>query len=156
MNALNGSNEIVVKLKLTRGMNPPEYATDGSAAVDLRAALDENETVTLRPGERRLIPTGLAISPETRGVVAIIAARSGLGIKKGVSLSNGIGVIDADYRGEIGVGLINHGDEDFTVSRGDRIAQLFFMPVLHAQFLVSETLDETERGEGGFGHTGVK
>ena len=156
MNEMNPQGEIVVKLMLTRGMNPPEYATDGSAAVDLRAALDENETVTLRPGERRLIPTGLAISPETRGVVAIIAARSGLGIKKGVSLSNGIGVIDADYRGEIGVGLINHGDEDFTVVRGDRIAQLFFVPVLHAQFLVSETLDETERGAGGFGHTGVK
>ena len=150
------SREIVVKLKLSRGMNPPEYATDGSAAVDLRAALDEGETVILRPGERRMIPTGLAISPETRGVVAIVAARSGLGIKKGVSLSNGIGVIDSDYRGEIGVGLINHGDENFVVTRGDRIAQLFFMPVLHANFLVSETLDETERGEGGFGHTGVK
>ena len=148
--------EIVVKLKLTRGMNPPEYATDGSAAVDLRAALEEGETVVIRPGERRLIPTGLAISPETRGVVAIVAARSGLGIKKGVSLSNGIGVIDSDYRGEIGVGLINHGDEDFVVTRGDRIAQLFFLPVLHANFLVAETLDETERGEGGFGHTGVK
>ena len=148
--------EIVVKLKLTRGMNPPEYATDGSAAVDLRAALEEGETVVIRPGERCLIPTGLAISPETRGVVAIVAARSGLGIKKGVSLSNGIGVIDSDYRGEIGVGLINHGDEDFVVTRGDRIAQLFFLPVLHANFLVAETLDETERGEGGFGHTGVK
>ena len=149
-------SEIHVKLKLMRDMTPPEYATDGSAAVDLRAALDEGETVTLRPGERKLIPTGLAIAPETSGVVAIIAGRSGLGVKKGVSLSNGIGVIDSDYRGEIGVGLINHGDEDFTVSRGDRIAQLFFLPVLHANFIVAETLDETERGEGGFGHTGVK
>lgn len=148
--------EVVVKIKLTRYMAPPQYATDGSAAVDLRAALPEGETVTLRPGERKLIPTGIAIAPETRGVVAIVAARSGLGIKKGISLSNGIGVIDSDYRGEIGVGLINHGDEDFTVYRGDRIAQLFFVPVLHASFLVSETLDETERGEGGFGHTGVK
>lgn len=156
MNRENESSKIVVKLKLMRGMNPPEYATDGSAAVDLRAALDEGESVTLRPGERRMIPTGLAIAPETRGVVAIVAARSGLGVKKGVSLSNGIGVIDSDYRGEIGVGLINHGDEDFTVVRGDRIAQMFFLPVMHANFIVAESLDETERGAGGFGHTGVK
>lgn len=153
---MNGTNEIIVKLKIERGMTPPEYATDGSAAVDLRAALDEGETVTLRPGERRMIPTGLSISPETRGVVAIVAARSGLGVKKGVALSNGIGVIDSDYRGEIGVGLINHGDEPFTVSRGDRIAQLFFLPVLHARFILTDTLDETERGAGGFGHTGVQ
>ena len=156
MSAMPPNGEITVKLKLTRDMTPPEYATDGSAAVDLRAALDEGETVVLHPGERRLIPTGLAISPETKGVVAIVAARSGLGIKKGVSLSNGIGVIDSDYRGEIGVGLINHGDEDFEIVRGDRIAQLFFMPVLHANFIVAQSLDETERGSGGFGHTGVK
>ena len=156
MNESVQNGEIVVKLKLTRGMTPPEYATDGSAAVDLRAALEDGETIVLHPGERRLIPTGLAIAPETKGVVAIVAARSGLGIKKGVSLSNGIGVIDSDYRGEIGVGLINHGDEDFSIVRGDRIAQLFFIPVLHANFLVAESLDETARGEGGFGHTGVK
>lgn len=145
-----------VKLKLTRGMTAPEYATPGAAAVDLRAALDEGETITLAPGERALIPTGLAISPESEGVVAIIAGRSGLGVKKGVSLSNGIGVIDSDYRGEICVGIINHGEEPFSVARGDRIAQMFFLPVEHAEFLVVETLDETERGAGGFGHTGVK
>ena len=147
---------INVKIKMTRNMPAPEYATDGSAAVDLRAAIDENEVITLAPGERTLVPTGVHISPESRDVVAIVAARSGLGIKKGVSLSNGIGVIDADYRGEIGVGLINHGDEPFTVSRGDRIAQLFFLPVLHARFVLTDTLDETERGAGGFGHTGVQ
>lgn len=145
-----------VKLKLTRGMTAPEYATPGAAAVDLRAALEEGETLTLAPGERALIPTGLAISPESEGVVAIVAGRSGLGVKKGVTLSNSIGVIDSDYRGEICVGIINHGEEPFTVARGDRIAQLFFLPVLHADFLVTETLDETERGAGGFGHTGVK
>ncbi len=145
-----------VKLKLTRGMIAPEYATPGAAAVDLRAALDEGKTITLAPGERTLVPTGLAISPETEGVVAIVAGRSGLGVKKGVTLSNSIGVIDSDYRGEICVGLINHGEEPFTIARGDRIAQLFFLPVLHADFLVTETLDETERGAGGFGHTGVK
>lgn len=145
-----------VKLKLTRGMSAPEYATPGSAAVDLRAALEETEIVTLAPGERALIPTGLAISPESSGYVAIIAARSGLGIKKGVSLSNGIGVIDSDYRGEICVGLINHGDEPFEVRRGDRIAQMMFMPVETANFIITDALDETERGAGGFGHTGVK
>ncbi|MBQ8311395.1 MAG: dUTP diphosphatase [Clostridia bacterium] len=145
-----------VKLKLTRGMSAPEYATSGSAAVDLRAALESDEIVTLAPGARALIPTGLAISPESSGYVAIIAARSGLGIKKGISLSNGIGVIDSDYRGEICVGLINHGDEPFEVRRGDRVAQMMFMPVEMANFIITDTLDETERGAGGFGHTGVK
>ncbi len=145
-----------VKLKLTRGMTAPEYATPGSAAVDLRAALGEDETVIIAPGARALIPTGLAIAPERDGYVAILAGRSGLGIKKGISLSNGIGVIDSDYRGEICVGLINHGDEAFPVRRGDRIAQMFFLPVATAQFLLSDALDETERGEGGFGHTGIQ
>ena len=145
-----------VKIKLTRGMSAPEYATDGSAAVDLRAALDEGEVVTIAPGERALIPTGLAISPESSDVVGIIAGRSGLGVKKGVTLSNSIGVIDSDYRGEICVGLINRGSEPFEVHRGDRIAQMMFLPVLHASFLETDTLDQTDRGTGGFGHTGVK
>lgn len=137
-------------------MNAPEYATDGSAAVDLRAALEENETVTILPGERALIPTGLSISPQSRDTVAVIAARSGLGVKKGIALSNGIGVIDSDYRGEIQVGLINHGQEPFEVRRGDRIAQMLFLPVLTADFLVTDVLDDTERGDGGFGHTGIQ
>ena len=145
-----------VNLKLSRGMSAPEYATPGSAAVDLRAALEEDEVVTLAPGARALIPTGLSISPDSSEYVAIIAARSGLGIKKGVSLSNGIGVIDSDYRGEICVGLINHGDEPFEVRRGDRIAQMMFMPVATAAFTVVDSLDETERGTGGFGHTGIQ
>lgn len=145
-----------VNLKLSRGMSAPEYATPGSAAVDLRAALEEDEVVTIAPGARALIPTGLSISPESSEYVAVIAARSGLGIKKGISLSNGIGVIDSDYRGEICVGLINHGEEPFEVRRGDRIAQMMFMPVATAAFTVVETLDETARGAGGFGSTGVK
>ena len=148
--------KIPVKILLSRGMDVPTYATDGSAAVDLRAALDEGVTVTIAPGERALIPTGLAIAPESREVVAILAARSGLAIKKGIRLSNGIGVIDADYRGEICVGLHNTGTEPFVVCRGDRIAQMMFMPVMSADFIVSDTLDETERGAGGFGSTGVK
>ena len=145
-----------VKIKLTRGMEAPAYATDGAAAVDLRAALEEDEVIVLQPGERARIPTGIAISPECRDVVAVIAGRSGHGLKNGVTMANSIGVIDSDYRGEISVVLINHGSEPFEVRRGDRIAQMMFMPVLAATFLPVDELDETERGAGGFGHTGTK
>ena len=147
---------INVKIKMTRNMPAPEYATEGAAAMDLRAAIDEGEVITLAPGERALIPTGVHIAPESRDVVAVVAARSGLGIKKGISLSNGIGVIDSDYRGEVCVGLINKGQESFKVERGDRIAQLMFMPVCHALLTLCDSLDETDRGEGGFGSTGIK
>ena len=145
-----------VNIKLTRGMSAPEYASENAAAVDLRAALEENEVVTIAPGERAKIPTGVAISPERNDVVAILAGRSGHGLKNGVTLANSIGVIDSDYRGEISVVLINHGAEPFEVRRGDRIAQMMFVPVYTAAFLPVEELDETDRGAGGFGHTGVK
>jgi dUTP pyrophosphatase len=105
---------------------------------------------------RKLIPTGISLEPERNDVVAVIAARSGLGTKKGICLSNGIGVIDSDYRGEVCVGLFNTGKEDFTIERGDRIAQMMFLPVFAANLIESEELDETERGAGGFGSTGVK
>lgn len=144
--------DINVKIKLTRGAACPEYATVGSAAVDLRAMTEE--AYTLVPGEHHSFPTGIAIAPETKGVVAIVAARSGLGIKHGINLSNGIGVIDSDYRGEIAVGLFNSSDKPYTVEPGDRIAQLMFVPVFCAEFIASEELDETERGAGGFGSTG--
>lgn len=146
-------NSINVKIKLLReGIELPEYATDGSAAIDLRSAADTD--VTILPGERKLIPTGIAIAPETRGVVAILAARSGLSIKHGITATNGIGVIDSDYRGEICVSLINVSDTPYTVIRGERMAQLMFMPVMHANFILADELDETERGTGGFGSTG--
>lgn len=148
--------EINVKLLLSRGMEMPAYATDGSAAVDLRAALDEGTTVVIAPGERALIPTGIAIAPESKNVVAIVAARSGLAIKKGICLANSIGVIDSDYRGEVCVGLLNTSAEPFTVCRGDRIAQMMFMPVYVANLIPVDSLDETQRGAGGFGSTGVK
>ena len=147
---------IPVKIKLSRGMSAPTYATEGSAAVDLRAALDEGDTVILLPGERYVFPTGISIAPERTDVVAIVAARSGLGVKHGIVPANGIGVIDADYRGEIHVCLRNNGSEPFTVARGDRIAQLMFLPVLTAGFIEVNELDETARGTGGFGSTGVK
>lgn len=145
-----------VNIKLTRGMTAPEYASENAAAVDLRAALEENEVVSIAPGERAKIPTGVAISPERTDVVAILAGRSGHGLKNGVTLANSIGVIDSDYRGEISVVLINHGKEPFEVRRGDRIAQMMFVPIYTAAFLPVEELDETDRGAGGFGHTGVK
>ncbi len=145
-----------VKVLLSRGMTMPAYATDGAAAVDMRAAIDEGTTVTIQPGQRAMIPTGMAISLENANVVAILAARSGLAVKSGINLANGIGVIDSDYRGEICVGLYNSSDVPFTVNRGDRIAQLMFMPVYVANLIEAQTLDETARGAGGFGSTGVK
>ena len=145
-----------VNIKLSRGMSAPEYATSGSAAVDLRAAIDEGEVVVLAPGERRLIPTGLSISPESSEYVAVIAGRSGLGVKKGVSLANGIGVIDSDYRGEVMVALHNHSAEDKVICHGERIAQLVVMPYVACEFIECGELDSTSRGAGGFGSTGSK
>ena len=145
-----------VKVLLSRGMTMPAYATEGAAAVDMRAAIDEGTTVTILPGQRAMIPTGMAISLESANVVAILAARSGLAVKSGINLANGIGVIDSDYRGEICVGLYNSSDVPFTVHRGDRIAQLLFMPVYTAKLIEAASLDETARGAGGFGSTGVK
>lgn len=130
----------------------PFYATEGAAGMDLSAAI--KEPVILKKGKRALIPTGIAIALPSAESVAYIYARSGLGIKKGICLSNGVGVIDSDYRGEICVGLINLGDEDYTIEPGERIAQMVFAPVLKAEFVECESLEETERGAGGFGSTG--
>lgn len=146
---------INVKVKILReGVTLPEYATPGSAALDLRSAADND--ITIAPGERMSIPTGIAISPETSEVVAIIAARSGLSTKHGITLANGIGVIDSDYRGEISVSLRNTSDVPYTIAAGERMAQLMFMPVLQAALVPVAELDETERGTGGFGSTGKK
>lgn len=129
----------------------PTYATDGAAAVDLCAALDE--PLTLSPGERRLIPTGIAISIP-KNTVAILSARSGLSYKKGITAANGIGVIDSDYRGEIFFSAINLSDEPYTVAPGERVAQLMLLPVYTMNLLPTDDLDKTVRGEGGFGSTG--
>lgn len=141
-----------VKIKILReGVNIPKYATEGSAAVDLSAAIEE--PITLMPGERRLIPTGIAISiPD--GTVAIVCARSGLSYKKGINAANGIGVIDSDYRGEIFFSAANISSEPYTVEPGERVAQLMLMPYLRMDFNVTDDLDSTNRGEGGFGSTG--
>ena len=139
---------------INRGRQPmPTYATSQSAGMDLRANLEE--PVVLHPMERRLIPTGLHIAlPE--GYEAQVRPRSGLALKHGLTVPNAPGTIDADYRGEIGVVLINLSQEDFTINDGERIAQLVVARYEQVEFSLVETLDETERGEGGYGHTGVK
>ena len=139
-------------LLLREGASVPRYATEGAAACDLTAAIPA--PVTIPKGESRSIPTGIAISMEEDGVVAIVCARSGLAFKHGLSLVNGIGVIDRDFRGEIAVGIRNDGSEDYTVTPGERIAQLMFLPYRTALFKPVTALDETERGAGGFGSTG--
>ena len=197
-------NNLNIKIKLLRpNARIPVYATDGAAAADLCAALDE--PVVLNPSERRLIPTGIAIAPDetsngsrdvddssrdtvdaahdtvdssrgtvdssrdtvdsSRGTVdsasgasfaAIICARSGLASRRGLALANGMGVVDAYYRVEIMVSMINLGNEPVTIEPGERIAQLMFVPILHAEFIQSEVLPETARQAGGFGSTGTK
>jgi dUTP pyrophosphatase len=139
---------------VNRGHHPlPAYATPQSAGMDLRANLDE--AVVLRPLERRLIPTGLYIAlPE--GYEAQVRPRSGLALKHGLTVLNAPGTIDADYRGEVGVVLVNLSQDDFTVNDGERIAQLVIARCEQAELAVVEQLDETERGAGGYGHTGVR
>lgn len=129
----------------------PGYATEGSAGMDLLAALDE--PAVLAPGQRRLIPTGLTIALPI-GYEAQVRPRSGLALKQGLTVLNAPGTIDSDYRGEVGVILINLGQESVTVQRGERIAQMVVAPVTRAVWEVAETLDESARGAGGFGSTG--
>ena len=138
--------------KIGREIPLPQFATPGSAAMDLRACIDR--PVTIRAGERTVVPTGLAMALPSADYVALLFARSGLGIRKGVCLSNGVGVIDSDYRGEIGVGLVNLSQEAYTVQPGDRIAQLMVVPVERPTVSLVEDLDDTSRGSGGFGSTG--
>lgn len=142
-----------VRIKYCRGnAKKPFYATAGSAGMDLSAAIDE--PVLIKKGALAMIPTGLAIALPSAESVAYIYARSGLATKHGICLSNGVGVIDSDYRGEIRVGLVNLGAEDYTIEPGERIAQMVFAPVLRAELEETDELDETARGAGGFGSTG--
>lgn len=132
---------------------PPAYATDGSAAFDLRACIDPDELI-IPAGGRAKIPAGLAIEIQAPGVAAFVVSRSGLGAKHGLTVAQGVGLIDPDYRGEIIVWLLNTSAEDKKVARGDRIAQLIFLPYYHARLEPADSLTPTERGSGGFGHTG--
>lgn len=145
--------EIKVKIVNRSGNELPSYATFSSAGMDVRASLDA--PVTLAPMQRALIPTGLRIElPE--GYECQIRPRSGLALKHGISLVNTPGTIDADYRGEIGVIVINLSDEPFVINDGERICQMVVKEYVRVDWMPVETLDETERGTGGFGHTGVR
>lgn len=136
----------------TEDLPLPAYATSGSAGMDLRAAVEAD--VVMQPGERMLVPTGISVAiPE--GFEGQVRPRSGLGLRHGISMVNSPGTIDSDYRGMIQVILINHGDDPFTIHRGDRIAQLVIAPVARAVLVESESLPDTARSNGGFGHTGV-
>ncbi len=132
----------------------PAYATAHSAGLDLRAALDA--PLELLPGDAALVPSGLAIHIGDPGLCAVLLPRSGLGHKHGIVLGNGTGLIDADYQGPLMVSLWNRSDVAFTISPGDRVAQLVLLPVVHAALQVVDTFEESARGQGGFGHTGVR
>ena len=143
----------IQRLPHGEGLPLPAYETSHAAGMDLRAAVPEDEPLVLRPGARHAIPTGLAFAlPD--GFEAQVRPRSGLALKSGITCLNTPGTIDADYRGEVKVILINLGEEDVTIRRGDRIAQLVVAPVVQAAWREVETLEETLRGAGGFGSTG--
>jgi dUTP pyrophosphatase len=148
-------DRVAVKFKRLNN-NPdlplPSYQSDGSSGLDLCAAVDED--LIVQPGDIRLIPTGLSISLP-KGYEAQVRARSGLALKYGIGLVNSPGTIDADYRGEIGVIMINWGKESFTIKRGDRIAQMVISKVYRAELEEVDEIDSTQRGEGGFGHSGI-
>jgi dUTP pyrophosphatase len=130
----------------------PTYATEGSAGLDLRACLDE--ALVLRPGETELIPTGLALHIADPGLAALLLPRSGLGHKHGIVLGNLVGLIDSDYQGQVFVSCWNRGQDVFTIEPGERIAQLVLVPVVQAQFEVVDEFHLSQRGDGGFGHSG--
>lgn len=143
--------ELLIK-KLDERAVVPKAATGGSAGMDLCAVLDE--PLVLESGCRAMVPTGLAIALPDNNLVALIFARSGLAVKHGITLSNCVGVVDSDYRGEVKVGLINQSDKAYEIAPGERIAQMVIMPVVMATPTLCDELPESERGAGGFGSTG--
>ncbi|WP_297798900.1 dUTP diphosphatase [uncultured Brevundimonas sp.] len=143
----------ILPLPHAEGLALPAYETPGSAGMDLRAAIGADEVLTLQPGARALVPTGLKIALEP-GFEAQVRPRSGLALKHGITTLNSPGTIDSDYRGELGVILINHGQEAFEIRRGERIAQMVIARHEQCIIEITDTLDETQRGEGGFGSTG--
>ncbi|MGZ8226672.1 MAG: dUTP diphosphatase [Methylococcaceae bacterium] len=142
----------IMDARLGKEIPLPEYATTGSAGLDLRACLDE--AAAIKPGETLLIPTGLAIHIDDQHLAAVLLPRSGLGHKHGIVLGNLVGLIDSDYQGQIFVSCWNRGDTAFTVNIGERIAQMVFVPVIQVEFDQVEEFSESTRGLGGFGHTG--
>ena len=144
----------IKRLDHAKGLALPAYETDEAAGMDLRAALAEGETMVLQPGQQAMVPTGLSMAMP-KGFEAQVRPRSGLAAKHGLTVLNSPGTIDSDYRGEVKIILINLGQEDFTVERNMRIAQMIIAPVVQASLIEVETLDETARGLGGFGSTGT-
>ena len=143
----------VQRLPHAEGLPLPAYETSGAAGMDLRAAVPEDEPMTLRPGSRAMVPTGLSIAVP-QGYEAQVRPRSGLAARQGITCLNTPGTVDSDYRGEVKVILINLGEEDAVIRRGDRIAQMVICPVVQARWAEVDSLDETSRGAGGFGSTG--
>lgn len=148
-------NEVDVKIldpRVGQEFPMPEYATNGSAGMDLRAILDEEKE--LLSGETLLIPTGIAIHIANNNMAAVILPRSGLGHKHGIVLGNLVGLIDSDYQGQLFVSCWNRGNTAFIIRPGERIAQLVFVPIVQANFNIVESFEQSDRGDGGFGHTG--
>jgi dUTP pyrophosphatase len=152
---MTSPNIPVVQLPHAEGLPLPAYETNGAAGMDLRAAVAEDAPLTLSPGARFMVPTGLAFAVPA-GFEAQVRPRSGLAAKAGITCLNSPGTVDSDYRGEVKVILANLGHEDFVIRRGDRIAQLVIAPVVQASWSLTTSLDETTRGAGGFGSTGAK
>ena len=150
---MTGPTVPITRLPHADGLPLPAYETAQAAGMDLRAAVPEETPLILHPGDRYAVPTGLAFALP-QGFEGQVRPRSGLAFKSGITCLNSPGTIDADYRGEVKVILINHGPEDFAIRRGDRIAQLVIAPVVQADWVEVETLDDTARGGGGFGSTG--
>ncbi len=152
---MKGATKIQLKIldgRLGKDIPLPEYATSGSAGLDLRACLDE--PVELKPGETVLIPTGLAIYINDHQLAAVLLPRSGLGHKHGIVLGNLVGLIDSDYQGQVFVSCWNRGNTTFTINIGERIAQMVFVPVVQVEFEQVDEFSQSLRGSGGFGHTG--
>ena len=142
----------IIDPRIGDDFNLPEYQTDGSAGVDLQACIDQ--TVSLQPGDTELIPSGIAIHIKDPSLAAVLLPRSGLGHKKGLVLGNLVGLIDSDYQGQVFISCWNRGSKQIDIEPGMRIAQMVFLPVEQVNFNVVEDFDESERGSGGFGHTG--
>ena len=142
----------IIDPRIGSDFNLPEYQTDGSAGVDLQACIDQ--TVSIQPGDTELIPSGIAIHIKDPSLAAVLLPRSGLGHKKGLVLGNLVGLIDSDYQGQVFISCWNRGSEQIDIEPGMRIAQMVFLPVEQVNFNVVEDFNESERGSGGFGHTG--